>query len=61
MKPITFKAALLLTMMGLGLAGCDDGPAEEFGEEVDEAAESIEESGEEVGDEMEDAADELNQ
>ena len=61
MRSITVKAALLMIMMGLGLAACDKGPAEQFGEEVDEAAESVEESGEKLDDEVQDAADEYSQ
>ena len=36
---------LLALLLGLGVAACDtDGPAEEAGEEIDEAAEEIEDA-----------------
>lgn len=41
----SFIAALLFGLGTLGLAACDtdEGPAEEVGEELDEAAEEVEE------------------
>jgi hypothetical protein len=49
--------ALFMALMAGGLAACDDqGPAEEAGENIDNAAEDAGESMEELGEDMEDAA-----
>lgn len=45
--------AFLTTLAGLGLTGCDDGPFENAGEEIDEA-------GEEMKDEMDDLKEEVD-
>lgn len=60
-----FLALLLALSVGL-LAGCEDqGPAEEAGENVDEAVEEagdmMEEAGENVEDTVEDAGDEMEE
>ncbi|MEX0618655.1 MAG: hypothetical protein WDZ76_10220 [Pseudohongiellaceae bacterium] len=48
------RAILFLMMMiGFGLTACNEGPAEEFGEDVDEAAEN-------TGDAFQDAADDID-
>ncbi|UYG08099.1 hypothetical protein [Halomonas sp. M4R1S46] len=66
----TFALSLLIGMMSLGLAACEDeGPAEQAGENVDEAMdetgenvdEAMDEAGEsveEMGENVEEAADE---
>jgi hypothetical protein len=48
--------AIAMPLVAL-LAACDEGPAENAGEAVDEAAEDAGEAAEEAGDEAEDAAD----
>ncbi|GEN28214.1 hypothetical protein HVA01_18600 [Halovibrio variabilis] len=49
--------ALLMALMAGGLMACDDqGPAEEAGENIDDAAEEAGENMEELGEDMEDAA-----
>lgn len=49
--------ALLMALMAGGLMACDDqGPAEEAGENIDDAAEDAGENMEELGEDMEDAA-----
>jgi hypothetical protein len=56
-RPLALVA--LLALAGLGLAACDDGPAEEAGSEagaaVDDAAEAVGDAVEEAGDAVEDA------
>lgn len=51
--------AALLALAGLGLAACDEGPAEEAGSEagaaVDDAADAVGDAVEEAGDAVEDA------
>lgn len=50
--------AMMLALMLGGVAACDDqGPAEEAGENIDEAAESAGDSVEEMGEDVQDAAD----
>lgn len=51
-----FMLALFIAA-GAGLAACDfnEGPAEETGEEIDQAAEETEEQMEEMGEEMQDS------
>ncbi|MBF8222583.1 hypothetical protein IHD13_07965 [Halomonas sp. 328] len=50
--------AALVAMMGLGLAACQDdpGPAEEAGQNIDEAMEGAGESIEEMGESVQEAA-----
>lgn len=49
---------LLIALSSFALAGCpDEGPAEEFGEEMDQAVDEVQDSVEEAGDEIEDAVD----
>lgn len=50
--------ALLIAMMAGGLVACEDdpGPAEEAGQNIDEAMEDAGESVEEMGDEIQDSA-----
>ncbi|QOC21449.1 YtxH domain-containing protein [Wenzhouxiangella sp. AB-CW3] len=51
----------LLFAGGLFLAGCSDpGPAEEAGQEVDDAIEEAEDAFDDLGDEAEDALDDLD-
>ena len=51
----------LLFAGGLFLAGCSDpGPAEEAGQEIDEAVEEAQDSVEDLGEDAEDALDDLN-
>lgn len=51
-----YLSALILTSL-LALVGCDDGPAENFGEEIDESTENAGESIEEAADDVEDSLD----
>lgn len=53
---VTRLFALLLVSLSL-LAGCDEGPAENAGEEVDEAIENTQDSLDEAQEETEDALD----
>ncbi|SHF76469.1 hypothetical protein SAMN02745148_03481 [Modicisalibacter ilicicola DSM 19980] len=49
--------ALLMVLLMGGVAACDDqGPAEEAGENIDEAAEEAGDSVEEMGEEIQDSA-----
>ncbi|WP_431024519.1 hypothetical protein [Halomonas sp. H5] len=50
--------AALVAMMGLGLAACEDdpGPAEEAGQNIDEAMEDAGEGVEEMGESLEESA-----
>lgn len=50
--------ALLAGLLALGLAACEDdqGPAEEAGQEIDQAVEEAGEGVEEMGDAIEDAS-----
>ncbi|MGC3875086.1 hypothetical protein ACPF7Z_17685 [Halomonas sp. GXIMD04776] len=49
--------ALLMALLLGGVAACDDqGPAEEAGENIDEAAENAGDSVEEMGEEIQDSA-----
>ncbi len=54
----TFGLALLVAMMAAGLVACEDdpGPAEEAGQEIDEAMEDAGEGVEEMGESIQDAA-----
>ena len=53
------KRMFLLVLFALPLAACDtnDGPAEELGENLDNAAEETRDAVEDAGDEVEDAVD----
>lgn len=53
------KRMFLLVLFALPLAACDtnDGPAEELGENLDNAAEDTKDAVEDAGDEVEDAVD----
>jgi hypothetical protein len=53
------KATFLASLMALGLAACDEGPAEKMGEELDEAAETIRDGEESIENKLDDAADEF--
>ncbi|MCH4561838.1 MULTISPECIES: hypothetical protein [Halomonas] len=52
--------AMLIAMMAGGLVACEDdpGPAEEAGQNIDEAMEDAGEGIEEMGDEIQDSAEE---
>lgn len=51
---IKYLASILVAMFLI--TGCEqDGPAEEFGENVDEAGENIRDAAEDAGDEIEEA------
>lgn len=55
------RSLTLAALLGLGVAGlsgCDDGPAEQAGEEIDEALEG-DGPAERAGEEIDDAADEV--
>lgn len=53
------KRMFLLVLFALPLAACDtnEGPAEELGENLDNAAEETQDAVEDAGDEVEDAVD----
>lgn len=53
------KRMFLLVLFALPLAACDtnEGPAEELGENLDNAAEETRDAVEDAGDEVEDAVD----
>jgi hypothetical protein len=55
------KAAMLAAIFGLATAACadNDGPAENFGEQVDDAVDEAREGVEDAADEVRDAADEV--
>lgn len=55
-------AALLAIFTGLSLAACadNDGPAENFGEQVDDAISDARDSVEDAADEVREAADEVD-
>ena len=58
-RPVTLLATLALASALTGfLAACEkkDGPAEEFGEKIDDAAKKVGEKMEEAGEDMKDAA-----
>ena len=58
MKYLNIPFILLISLFGL--AACDnDGPAEQFGEQIDQAADEIGDQAEEAADEAEEAADRL--
>lgn len=51
--------ALLMAFAAIGLAGCDDqGPAEEAGEQIDDAMEDAADSFDDAADELEDTFEE---
>lgn len=56
----TYAWMLALGLISAPLAACDrdDGPAEELGEELDDAADDIGDAAEDAAEELEDAADE---
>lgn len=55
----TLALSLLVAMMSLGLAACEqEGPAEQAGENIDDAMEDAGESVEEMGESVEEAAEE---
>jgi hypothetical protein len=59
MSPVKVLAAGVVLM---GLCACEPkGPAERFGEEVDEAVEDLREGGETLGNRVDDAADDLRE
>jgi predicted small secreted protein len=47
--------SLFLALAGLAMAGCEEGPFERAGENIDEAGDEIEDAADEAGDEIEDA------
>ena len=47
----------LLIASTFALAGCNDGPFEEAGEDVDEAVEEVQDGAEDAADEIEDTVD----
>ncbi|WP_458524937.1 hypothetical protein [Onishia taeanensis] len=55
----TLALSVLIGMMAFGLAACEEeGPAEQAGENIDEAMEDAGESVEEMGESVEEAAEE---
>jgi hypothetical protein len=61
--PQTFAALALVGLLGAaGVAGCDNqGPVEQFGEEVDEAVDTVRDGEESVATKVDDAVDELRE
>lgn len=56
-----FLTLLISLMFTVGLTGCDnDGPAEDFGERVDESVEDAGDAIEDTADDAEDAVDDMN-
>ncbi len=56
------KTLLALSIVGLGLVGCErEGPLERFGEEVDEAAENVRNGGETTENKVDDAVDDIRE
>lgn len=54
------KAAMLALIFGVASAGCDnDGPAENLGEQVDDAVSEVQDLAEDAADEVREAADEI--
>lgn len=53
----TFLSAAVVMPLAALLAACDDGPAENAGEAIDETAEDAGEAAEEAGEEAEEATD----
>lgn len=54
----SFGPTLVAGLLFLGITGCEqEGPAEQAGEEIDEAAEQAQEAVEEAGDEIEQKTD----
>jgi len=49
--------SLFLALAGLAVAGCDEGPMERAGEDLDEVGDELEDAAEDVGDAVEDARD----
>lgn len=61
---LTGKTALTALVLGIAapaLVACDDGPAEQVGETIDEGAEETGEAMEDAGDAMENQAEETTQ
>ena len=54
--------AMVAAVFALGLAACDNkGPAEQVGEEVDEAVDTIKDGGESTSNKVDDAVDEARE
>jgi hypothetical protein len=51
----TLALSLFLALAGLAMAGCDEGPLERAGEELDDVGDEVEDAAEDIGDEVEDA------
>ena len=60
MKKQTLLIALLTSFLFF-LAGCDEGPAENAGEKIDDVADDIADGLEDAGNEIEDACEEAKQ
>ncbi len=52
-KKILLPFAALMVAMSFAVAACDDGPAEQLGEKVDEAVDDAGDAMEEAGEEVE--------
>lgn len=52
-----FALALMIGFGAAGLTGCDDGPAEEAGEKIDNIGDDMEDAAEDAADDIEDAID----
>jgi hypothetical protein len=58
---MTLTKISTLSVLVLGLWACEEkGPAEQLGEEVDEAVEDVRNGGETLGNRIDDAADDFN-
>jgi hypothetical protein len=55
-----YRIGMLVAVLATGVMACEQkGPAEQAGEEIDEAVQSVKEGGESVGAKVDDAVDEL--
>ena len=58
----TSRLVLALVLAGALLAGCEnDGPAEQLGENIDDATDEIRDAGEDIGNEIEDACEDVKE
>lgn len=60
MKPTFNKPLILSLLLGLGLSACEKGPAEQTGEEIDEAVDTIKRGEESTKNKIDDAVDEFD-
>lgn len=51
----TFNILLIVCMSAFGAVACEEGPAEDAGEEIDRAIENVKDGAEDAGDKLEEA------